>query len=57
MTIQITYLCAKVGCAAREDVLPMLSDWPHPDDLELPEGWGIDQQGLDPVLHCPEHRS
>jgi hypothetical protein len=57
MTIQVTYLCDRIDCDAQEDVLASQFDWPHADDLELPEGWGVDQHGLDAVLHCPTHRT
>jgi hypothetical protein len=57
VTIQVTFMCDRTGCHAHEHTLAMQFDWPNTDDLELPEGWGVDQRGLDAVLHCPEHRN
>lgn len=58
MTIQMLFLCDHIRCHAREDVFAPQYGWPlHPDDVEMPDGWGLDQNGSDYVLHCPEHRT
>jgi hypothetical protein len=56
----IVLTCDRTGCDAHE---PAESWFPRPNGpdtdavIGLPEGWGIDQNGLDHVVHCPDHRS
>lgn len=64
MTVQLMFFCDRTGCPALEYVV--LPSPVRPDDdgdvvlvgeFELPDGWGLDQNGVDLALHCPGHRS
>lgn len=51
--------CARVGCSASESAdfypgQPSVDDEPTLQ-VYLPEGWRVDLNGLDHVLHCPDH--
>lgn len=50
----LIYACQRTGCDAVEIVEVGDATWTPVGDFR-PRGWSWDINGLDCVLHCPEH--